>query len=53
MENKLAYIYNTTGTRGKGKHTSTATKGKGRGGKGVFSSLDTAFDPRDPFGLNL
>lgn len=44
MNSKIEALYAASGSKGKGK----SKGGMGRG-KGVFSTLDVPFDPRDPF----
>ena len=50
MDNKIADLYAATGSKGKGRRNSHPSKGKG---KGVFTTLDTPFDPRDPFWMKF
>ena len=51
MEAKIEDLYSTAGGKGKGRQSRPPNKGRG---KGAFSSLDTPFDPRDPyFGWSL
>ena len=50
METKIEDLYSTAGSKGKGRQSRPPNKGRG---KGAFSSLDTPFDPRDPFWLKF
>ena len=50
MDNKIAELYAATGSKGKGRRNNQPGKGKG---KGVSATLDTPFDPRDPFWMKL
>ena len=50
METKIEDLYSTAGSKGKGRQSRPPKKGRG---KGAFSSLDTPFDPRDPFWLKF
>ena len=50
MDDKIADLYTATGSKGKGRRNSHPSKGKG---KGVFTTLDTPFDPRDPFWMKF
>jgi len=50
MDNKIAELYAATGSKGKGRRNNQPGKGKG---KGVSATLDTPFDPRDPFWMKF
>ena len=50
MDNKIAELYAATGSKEKGRRNNQPGKGKG---KGVSATLDTPFDPRDPFWMKF